>query len=41
MQDVAGYRAIKMVSHGVLILMGVAVCYAIYIAVKYWSGIGV
>lgn len=41
MQDVVGYRAIRMVSYGVLVLMGGAVCYAIYIAVKYWSGIGV
>jgi hypothetical protein len=35
------HTPLKLVSHAIVFLMGAAVVYAFYIAVTYWSGIGV
>ena len=41
MQGSTLYRTLRIVSHVVLGLGGLAICYAAAIALKYWSGIGV
>ncbi|SHG87520.1 hypothetical protein SAMN04488135_101490 [Pollutimonas bauzanensis] len=41
MQGSTPYQTLRIVSHVVLALGGLAICYAAVIAVKYWSGIGV
>jgi hypothetical protein len=33
--------SLKLFSHVVLLLMVMAICYAAFIAIKYWSGISV
>lgn len=35
------HRSLKLVGYAVVALMGVAVAYALYTSVAYWSGIGV
>jgi hypothetical protein len=41
MQASTLYQTLKAVSYGVLVLGAASMCYAVYISVKYWSGIGV
>jgi hypothetical protein len=35
------HRTLKSVAYAILLLMAVAIFYAGYISIKYWSGIGV
>ena len=37
----ASYAPLRVVSHVILLLMIVAIGYAAYIAISYWTGIGV
>ncbi|HUH60815.1 MAG TPA: hypothetical protein VL001_12165 [Candidimonas sp.] len=41
MQASALYQTLKAVSYLVLVMGGASMGYAAYIAIKYWSGIGV
>ncbi|HJU71490.1 MAG TPA: hypothetical protein VJ603_06560 [Paucimonas sp.] len=41
MQDTSLYGILKLVSLLVMLLMLAAICYAGYISIKYWAGIGV
>jgi len=35
------YQTLKIVGYGVIALCAAAVCYAGYISITYWTGIGV
>lgn len=41
MQSSTLYQTLRVVSHVVIALGGLAICYATAIASMYWSGIGV
>lgn len=41
MQASTWYASLKMVSFLVIALGGISIGYAIFIGIKYWSGIGV
>lgn len=41
MQSSTIYQTLRIVSHVVIVLGGLAICYAAAIATMYWSGIGV
>lgn len=41
MQSSTLYQTLRIVSHAVIALGGLAICYAAVIAAMYWSGIGV
>lgn len=41
MQQKQFYNPIKILSFGVLLIMGASIAYAVVISLKYWNGIGV
>ncbi|HEY8555387.1 MAG TPA: hypothetical protein VIL43_12710 [Burkholderiales bacterium] len=41
MEAGAIYRPLKVLSYVVILLVAAAILYAVYISIRYWSGIGV
>jgi len=41
MRAAAIYTPFRLLSFAVILLMFIAICYAAYISIRYWSGIGV
>lgn len=40
-KEVAVHRPLKLLGHVIVLLMALAIVYAAYISVTYWTGIGV
>lgn len=41
MQTSSVYQTLKAVGYAVLVLGGASICYAVFIGITYWTGIGV